>query len=316
MANPFNKLLNPRFPAVAVGLEEGAASVVQLERVRRGFALRRAATITLAPDLINPGFDEANLADPDALVEALSDLVTNAGLLRQRKWSVALPESTARAIILTLESTVASRRELEEVLDWKLERGFGVPVSELRVARESLPPDAQGRARYVATGVRLSVLQEYESVFAALDWRAGLILPRHAGEERWLVNNGHRGDSLLLTSHDQGFTSVLLREDQPLIMRSVLCEPGDCDDELYRVLLFYRDRAANDAAADEAPAIDRLLIVGQGLSKSRAADIVNETLGTRIRPLDAADVGLALPAGDFSFDRIAAPAGLATLAWK
>ena len=316
MANPFNKLLNPRFPAVAVGLEKGAASVVQLERVRRGFALRRAATITLAPDLINPGFDEANLADPDALVEALSDLVTNAGLLRQRKWSVALPESTARAIILTLESTVASRRELEEVLDWKLERGFGVPVSELRVARESLPPDAQGRARYVATGVRLSVLQEYESVFAALDWRAGLILPRHAGEERWLVNNGHRGDSLLLTSHDQGFTSVLLREDQPLIMRSVLCEPGDCDDELYRVLLFYRDRAANDAAADEAPAIDRLLIVGQGLSKSRAADIVNETLGTSIRPLDAADVGLALPAGDFSFDRIAAPAGLATLAWK
>jgi hypothetical protein len=39
-------------------------------------------------------------------------------------------------------------------------------------------------------------------------------------------------------------------------------------------------------------------------------------LETNIRPLNAADVGLALPDGELSFDRIAAPAGLATLAWS
>lgn len=316
MANPFNKLVAPRFPATALGLEKGSASVVQLERGRQGFALRRAATITLAPDLVSPSFDEPNIADPAALVEALSELVTSAGLLRQRKWSVALPESAARTIILNLESASGSRRELEEVLEWKLERGFGVAVRELSVARERLAPDPQGRARYVATGVRTSVLQEYETVFAALGWRAGLVLPRHVGEERWLVRNGNRGDALLLTSHEQGFTTVLLRDNQPLIMRSVLCEPDDCDDELYRVLLFYRDRAANDGPAVEAPSVDRLLVVGDGISKTRVAEIVNETLGGSIRPLNAADVGLALPEGDFSFDRIAAPAGLASLAWS
>jgi hypothetical protein len=241
-------------------------------------------------------------------------LVTNAGLLRQRKWSVTLPESSARTVILSLESAVGSRRELEEVLEWKVERGFGVPNNELRIARKALKPDANGRARYVATGVRVSVLQEYESVFKALGWTAGLILPRHVGEERWLTKNGHQGDSLLLTSHDQGFTSVLLRDNQPLILRSVLCEPEDCDDELYRVLLFYRDRGAG--AADEAAAVNRLLVVGDGFSKSRVTDIVNETLGTSLEPLDAADVGLNLPEGELSFDRIAAPAGLATLAWS
>jgi hypothetical protein len=288
--------------------------VVQLERTRNGFALRRAATVALGPDLITPGFDEQNVTNPAALVEALSDLATNAGLLRQRKWSVALPEAAARTVILSLESAVASRRELEEVLQWKIERGFGVPANELRVAREPLTPDAQGRARYLATGVRLAVLQEYESVFKALGWTAGLVLPRHVGEERWLVRNGHRGDALLLTSHDQGFTSVLLRDNQPLILRSVLCEPDDCDDELYRVLLFYRDRGAG--APDEAAAIERLLVVGDSLSKQRVTDIVNETLETNIRPLGAADVGLTLPPGELSFDRIAAPAGLATLAWS
>jgi hypothetical protein len=190
-----------------------------------------------------------------------------------------------------------------------------VPVGELRVAREPLAPDAQGRARYVATGVRVSVLQEYEAVFATVGWKAGLVLPRHIGEERWLVGNGYRGDALLLTSHDQGFTAVLLRDNQPFIMRSVLCEPDDCDDELYRVLLFYRDRAGVEAGAVETPSIARLLVVGGGLSKDRVADVVNETLGTDIRALDAAQVGLTLPEGDLSFDRIAAPAGLATLAW-
>ena len=316
MPKPFEKLLNPRFPAVAVGLEKGAASVVQLERGRQGYSLRRAATVTLAPDLIQPGFDESNISDGAALVEALADLVTNAGLLKQRKLSVTLPESAARTIILNLESAVGSRRELDEIIEWKLERGFGVPVDELRVAREPLAPDAQGKARYVATGVRVSVLQEYEAVFAALGWKAGLVLPRHIGEERWLFSNGHRGDALLLTSHDQGFTAVFLRHNQPLIMRSVLCEPDDCADELYRALLFYRDRGGVNAAAVDAPTITRLLVVGDGLNKERVADVVNETLGTDIRALDASEVGLALPQGDLSFDRIAAPAGLATLAWS
>jgi hypothetical protein len=313
MPSPISKLLTPRFPVVALGLESSSASVVQLERGRNGFALRRAATMTLPPDLIIPSFDESNITDPAALVEAISDLVTNAGLLRQRRWSVALPESAARTVIMSLESAVNSRRELEEVLEWKVERGFGVPAGELRVARKALAPDANGRARYVATGVRLSVLQEYEAVFQALGWSAGLVLPRHVGEERWLIRNGHQGDSLLLTSHDQGFTSVLLRDNQPLLLRSVLCEPEDCDDELYRVLLFYRDRGAG--AGEDAAAINRLLVLGESFSKTRVADIVNETLGTNIRPLNPADLGLTLPEGELSFDRIAAPAGLATLAW-
>jgi hypothetical protein len=34
-----------------------------------------------------------------------------------------------------------------------------------------------------------------------------------------------------------------------------------------------------------------------------------------LRPLKPADVGLVIPSGDLSFDTIAAPAGLAKLAW-
>ncbi|MBV9211847.1 MAG: hypothetical protein JOZ52_14495 [Acidobacteria bacterium] len=311
-----SKLINPRLPMAALGLERGTASAVLLQRQRQQFSLRRAATITLPESLLRPGFDERNIADAGELGDALAELVTSAGLQRQRRWSVALPEAATRAVILTLESAPASRGELEEVLRWKTERGFGSNYEELRVSRERLSPDASGRARYLAVGMRLEVLAEYESVFESLGWRAGLLLPRHAGEERWLSRTSDGGrvsaDSLLISSHAEGFTAVLLRGGQPLIVRSVLCDEEDRADELYRLLLFYRDRLQ---ASDAARNLERYLLVGKGFSLETINDLINETLGAEARSLSATDVGLRLPTGDLSFDAIAAPAGLATLAW-
>ena len=309
-----SKLIDPWYPSTALGLEKGTASVVHLERSRGNeFALRRAASIALADSLIKPSFDEPNVADLTALAESLTELATGAGLLRQRKWSVALPEASTRTSILTLESQVATQAELEEILKWKMERGFGAPVEELSISRDRLPRDRQGRDRYLALAVRASVLAEYESVFHSLGWRAGLILPRHMGEARWLTGNGNTGDSLLLSSYDDGFTVAVFRDKEPLVLRSIACEPDEREDEFYRLLLFYRDRHMPEAAAHS---ITRLLVLGAGFSKHRASEIVNETLGGNLRTLDAADVGLRLPAGEFSFDAIAAAAGLATMRWS
>src|SRR5690242_4224517 len=97
-----NSLLSPRFPSSAIGLEKGAVSVVQLERGRGGFVIKRAASVSLPDTLIQPSFDQTNISDPGELREALSDLLTSAGLLRQHKWSVSLPETATRTAILTL----------------------------------------------------------------------------------------------------------------------------------------------------------------------------------------------------------------------
>ncbi len=58
-----------------------------------------------------------------------------------------------------------------------------------------------------------------------------------------------------------------------------------------------------------------LLVTGDGFSKVRASEIVNETLGGHLRALRATDLGLHLPTKDLSFDAIAAPAGLAALSF-
>ena len=315
MANLFSRIVDPWYPPAAIGLEKGLASVVQLERGKgNACRIKRAATASIAESLIRPSFDQPNIADRGQLAAVLKDLAASAGLLRQKRWSMSLPEATARTIVFTMEGQ-SSGSELQDVLRWKTERGFGATLEELSVSRERLQKDAQGRDRYLAIGVRKSVLAEYEAVLDSLGWRGGLILPRHLGEAQWLVRNGSAaGDSLLLSGSSQGFTGVIFRDRHPLIVRTVICAEGDFEDEFYRFLLFYRDRNVPESAGEYVP-LRRLMVIGEGITKERAGDIVNETTGGDLRPLAAEDLGLQLPSRDFSFDSIAAPAGLATLSW-
>src|SRR5689334_13162560 len=315
MSNLLTRIVEPWYPASAIGLEENLASVVQLERVKGNVCrLKRAATASIDQALLRPSFDEPNVQNGPQLAAVLKDLAVGAGLMRQKRWSLTLPETTARTIVFTMESQPQSGAELQDVLKWKIERGFGAPIEELSISRERLQKDAHGRDRYLAIAVKKSVLAEYEALLESLHWRAGLILPRHLAEAQWLVRNGAAGDSLLLSGSSQGFTGVIFRDKHPLIVRTVTCAEGEFEDEFYRFLLFYRDRNIPETASHELP-LRRLMVIGEGITKQRAGEIVNETTGGDLRPLAAEDLGLQLPSREFSFDAIAAPAGLATLSW-
>jgi len=315
MPNLISKLVNPWYPATAIGLEKGVASVVHLERAKDGSSrLRRAATFNIAESLIRPSFDEPNIEDRAQLATVLNDLAASAGLLKQKRWSLSLPEATTRTLVVTVDGHSQSNSEAQEVLTWKIERGFGASLDELSISRERLTKDPQGRERYLVVAVKKDVLAEYESVLESLGWRTGLILPRHQGEAQWLVRNGGAGDSLLLSGFSQGFTGVIFRDQHPLIIRTVNCAPDEFEDEFYRFLLFYRDRTPENEEITGS-LLTRMMVMGEGITRERAGEIVNETTGGDLRPLEAHDLGLQLPSRDFSFDSIAAPAGLATLSW-
>lgn len=312
MPNLIKRVVEPRYPSSAVGLERGTVSVVHLERGRgNSRRIRNAATFNVGDSLIQPSFDDVNLPNPAQLAEVLRQLATSVGLIRQKRWSIALPQGAARTLVLTMDQPAQGAAELQEVLKWKMERGFGAELDELSIARERLLKDAQGRDRYLAVAVKRTVLSEYERVFGTLGWRAGLILPRHIGESQWLIRNGGVGDSLLLSRSDHGFTAVIFRGKQPLIVRTVSCTPDEGEDELYRLLLFYRDRQTE--GQEEEPTLSRLMVLGEGVRKERVCALVNETIGGDLRLLEAEDLGLLLPTRDLSFDAIAAPSGLATL---
>jgi len=308
----FSFLTQPNYPKAAIGLEKEAVTALALDRSGGQFNIRSAATIELPPNLITPSFSEKNIASADEFRVLLEEAAASAGLLKETRWSVSLPSNSARAAILTLESEPASRTEAEEVLEWKSEQSFGVPAGEMRITRVRISPDAEKRARYFATAVKLSVVDEYETVFESLGWKAGLILPRALGEARWLTNRQTPDDSLLISSQGEGFTALLFRGDEPAVVRTVACTAAEREDEIYRLLMFYHDRVAGE----QAGLLQKLLLVGKDINEKTVRDISAEALGHAVNVLTPDQIGLNIPVGSLVFEDIAAPAGLASLAWN
>ena len=303
----FSAITSPSFPNAALGIDKNSISAVALQGSRRNLGIKQAATVALADGVLEPGFLNTNITAPYEFALALREVVEISGLLNQKKWSISLPSNTARATILALDSEPASNTERDQILDWKAEQSFGAPAAELRIAMEKISPDKDGRVRYFATAVKLAVIDEFETHFESMGWKAGLIVPRAVGEANWLMSGQSGLDSLLISSNNDGFTALLLRGAEPMVVRSVTCSSDEIDDEVYRLVMFYNDRFGT------AGTLDSVMVVGGEFAAAKVQSIASEALGRDIRVLTSDDVGLTLPGGGLDFNDLASPAGLAAL---
>jgi hypothetical protein len=271
------RLTQPNFPKAALGLEKDTLTALSLQKEGRGrFGIRQAATIELPNGLLSPSFAETNISNQSEMRLMLDEVLTTAGLLRQKRWSISLPSNTARTAILTIDSESSSRDELNSVLDWKAENTFGEPAAEMRISRRKISPDAAGKSRYFATAVKLSVIDEYESLFESLGWQAGLILPRALCEAKWLAYAGMKEDTLLISSQDDGFVAMLLRGDEPTVVRSVTCTDDERDDEIFRLLMYYRDRLGDQSGESF---LEKVLAIGKNFTTESLKEIADAALG-------------------------------------
>jgi hypothetical protein len=305
-------LLAPPAPNIAAGFIDDNFAVVDLRRSRHGFSLASSAVTQLPPGLVTPSFDSENITDPQELAEIVLQTAEAAGLSGKKRWAVALPEGAARTLVVTLESKPGSRRELNEVISWKIERVITVPPSELRVSRQRMSR-AGGQERYLVTVAREDVISQYESVFYALGWNTGLLLPRHLGEAQWLIWDNEPGDKMLVSANRSGFTSVVMRNGEPVLVRPYACEPESRTDELHRFALYYRDRLAE--SADENVNLAGLLVLG-GINPIEAQQAVSDAIDSHPRLLDPTQFGIDLTGESIVFDHLAGAAGLATLTWQ
>src|SRR5438552_3176598 len=200
-------------PRVAAGFINNSVVVVEVKRHGRDFTIERLASAVLPKALLQPDFSSPNIPEPASLANLLRQVSERAGLTRQGRWSIALPEGVARTLIVGFESKPASREELEEMIAWKVERLIGIEPVRLRLVRQQISGD--GPPRYLVTAVEESIIAEYESVFRVLGWHAGLILPRHMGEVFWLARDGEPDDKLLVSHSYWGFVAVALRGEEP-----------------------------------------------------------------------------------------------------
>jgi hypothetical protein len=309
MASAIQKyLLSPRVPNIAAGFIDDNFAVVDLKRAKRGFSLAASAVTQMPAGLVTPAFDATNIQNTAELAEIVLQTAEAAGLRNKKRWSLALPEGAARSMVVALESKPETRRELNEVLQWKIERVIAARAAELRISRQRISP-AAGQERYLVTIAHEDVISEYESFFYGLGWSAGLLLPRHMGEMQWLIWDGTPGDKMLVSANRTGFTSVVVRNGEPALMRTYVCEPDSMADELHRFALYYRDRLA------DAGGLAGLLVLGR-LDAGEAQRAVSDAIDSTPHLLNPAEFGFELAGEPIQFDQLAGAAGLATIAWR
>jgi len=306
----WNYLTAPDLPRTALSISETHMAIVTLRRARGEFEPRNLGVLRLPAGLVNASFTEPNVADEAALAEHLTRTATQAGINRPRSLSVALPAGTARSQVISLESVPDSRAELAQLIDWKTERSFGQKSGDLRTSHKRLS-DFAGRSHWLITAVHTRVLEQYERIFKELRWSVGMVAPQHLGEAQWLMRQKSADDQIVVSLNERGFDTVIVRGTEPIMVREVECSPEECEDEFFRLVVFYRDRLVPE---NEPITLSRVLTLGTPADQRRFREVLSSALENHTVALDPQQIGLKVDPSA-PFNHFAAAGGLATMAW-
>jgi hypothetical protein len=138
-----------------------------------------------------------------------------------------------------------------------------------------------------------------------------LMLPRHLGEAQWLMWDNSPGDKMLVSANRSGFTSLVVRNRETILVRTYACEPESRADELHRFALYYHDKLAGGGAAN----LSGMLVLG-GIDLTDAQQAISDATNSEPRTLDPAEFGFDLADEQIRFDQLAGAAGLASIAWQ
>jgi Tfp pilus assembly PilM family ATPase len=310
VSHVWNYLAAPNLPGASVAISETHLSLIAL-RFRKGeFELQNLGVLRMPPGLINASFTEPNVADEKAVIELLKRTSTQAGMDRVKSLSASLPAGSARSVVISLDSVPDNRSELTQMVEWKTERNLGQKIDDLRVSYRRLR-DLNGRSQWMVSAAHQAVIGQYERIFAGLGWQVGLIVPQHLGEAQWLLRSGIEEDQVLLSLNARGFEAVIVRGDEPLLVREVVCSMQEREDEFYRLMAFYRDRLLPDQSA--VP-LSRMLTIGEQTEQTKFGELLSSALEKDTVSLAPQHIGLKLDPRA-PFNHFAAAGGLATMCW-
>jgi len=307
----WNSLTAPKLPRTSLAISETHLAMVELRQRGGNFEPRHLGVSRLPAGLVRASFTEPNIADEAAFAEQLSKTATQANLNRLRRLTVALPEGSARSLVLSFDHVPHSRAEITQMIEWKIERSFGGKISDLRVDYKRLKP-LNGRAQWLVTGAHRQVTEQYDRIFNELGWQVGVVVPQHLGEAQWLLRAGLAEDQVLVSFNERGFVVVIVRGAEPILVREITCAPEEREDEFHRLMVFYRDRLLPE---NSPVPLNRLLAIGTAEEQKRFRNTLEAALEVRPRTLDPQQLGLNVDP-NAPFNRFAAAAGLATLGWN
>ena len=123
----------------------------------------------MVPDLI-----ETNLRQPDAVYEAVRDILGNIGG-RSRDVIAVLPDAAVRVVLLDFETLPSKRDEVEGVVRFRLKKSLPFDVDKAKVSYH-VQPSSTG-VRVIAAVALANVIEDYEAAFRQAGYEPGVVMP-------------------------------------------------------------------------------------------------------------------------------------------
>lgn len=214
--------LRPVWPRVALELDGRAVTLVRIRKRRRGAPLLEAHRVCeLAEPAVPSTVFDANGQPGEELGRRLRETFEVAGV-RPGRVSVVLPDNLARIALLSLPERPSSRRQLLEIIRFKMHRAVPFRFSEAEVSFQLLPHEGAGTTILVAL-IRRTLVERYEQVLSGIGARAGLLdlcTPNLINLCRARVDAATAdGDVALLNCTTQYFSLVIVRKQRLIFYR-------------------------------------------------------------------------------------------------
>jgi hypothetical protein len=160
-------------PSLALEFEPSFVSAARLDR--RARRVRAMGVRQLEPGTLSPFPNRPNLANPEAVREALGEVAARIGHGGGRI-GVLLPDTSVRTAVLSFETLPSDRREAEAVVGWRMRELLPYPPEEARVSYQVMWKGTDS-VELLVLAVRQSVAREYEAALEGIDGGAVLLLP-------------------------------------------------------------------------------------------------------------------------------------------
>jgi hypothetical protein len=266
-----------------------------IDRVRgldfeRAFGLRPEYP-RMALELERKSMADQELIDQSRLSETIRNLFETTGV-RPGKISLVLPDNLAKLSLLTLPERPPSRRQLEEVIRFKMRRGVPFRLADAAMSYQLLPGEDKGLSILVAV-MRRALIERCEAALESVGARPGLVdlcTPNLLNLCRTKIEAANaEGDVAFLNCAGTYFSLAIFRRSRLVFMRCKTYsmgngEPGPINGllarELSYSLSYYEEKLGGEGI--------RTLFV-------RSLEVPFEELGGQLTSLDAEHVKLINP---------------------
>ncbi len=293
--------LRPAYPPVAVEVDRGQLTLVRVKKSGGRAALEAYRVQPMPEHAVGQSIFRPNLGSLDEMAGHVRELFEKSGT-KPGRVSIVLPDNLAKSSIVTLPERPANRRQLEDLLRFKLKRSVPFRLEDAAISSWPLSSGGPGIDLLVSVMLR-SVVEQYEAAFEAAGARPGLVdlctpslfnLVRH--EARKAASEG--SDVAVVNCARTYFTLMIARADRVVFTRCKSYAVGEDDPEARTAVL------ARELASSLSYYQDKLSGAGVATAFVRSAAqpfdevaAVVERLGAiTVRPIDPASAFEAGPA--------------------